>query len=178
RLRRMREEEEQREAAERSAALPGGSNLGIWGQLRVAFERLDTESKKTGAAFGIDSGARRLEKVLELQRRRDAGEALNVTEKQYLLRNRNVASDLAAAVVRLQDAQRRLDELPASDPLRQLFKAQSVAEAARLLHQHRLPSPGCPSHPNRLPTARIRCFPEVGCRSTRTRWRALRGSPV
>jgi hypothetical protein len=204
RLRRMREEEEQREAAERSAAIPGGSNgapatesypgsteyeatdaqardiadeqtedesagngsapltepppgspehraaeaearnlderswedLGIWGQLRVAFERLDAESKKTGAAIGVDSGARRLEKVLELQRRRDAGEALNVTEKQYLLRNRNVASDLAAAIARLLGAQRRSNELPTRDPLRQLFEAQSAAEAARLLRQH------------------------------------------
>jgi hypothetical protein len=61
---------------------------------------------------------------------------LNVTEKRYLLRNRNAAADLAGAVARLVDAQERLDELPASDPLRQLFEAQSVAEAVRLLHRH------------------------------------------
>ena len=71
-----------------------------------------------------------------LQRRRDAGEELNVTEKRYLLRNRNAAADLAGAVARLIDAQERLDELPASDPLRQLFEAPSVVEAARLLHRH------------------------------------------
>ncbi len=114
----------------------GWENLGIWHQLGVAFERLDTESKKTGAAIGVESGARRLAKVLELQRRRDTGEALNVTEKQHLLRNRNVASDLAAAIAQLQGAQRRSNELPASDPLRQLFEVQSAAEAARLLRQH------------------------------------------
>jgi hypothetical protein len=52
------------------------------------------------------------------------------------LRNRNAAADLAGAVARLNTAQEHLDELPASDPLRQLFEASSVAEAARLLHRH------------------------------------------
>ena len=39
-------------------------------------------------------------------------------------------------MARLIDAQERLDELPASDPLRRLLEAPSVAEAARLLHRH------------------------------------------
>jgi hypothetical protein len=51
----------------------GWEDLGIWHQLGAAFERLDTESKKTGAPIAVESGARRLVKVLELQRRRDAG---------------------------------------------------------------------------------------------------------
>jgi hypothetical protein len=74
--------------------------------------------------------------IRKLQRRQDAGKELNVTEKRYLLKNRNAASDLAGAVARLTDAQQRLDEMPASDPLRRLLEAPSVAEAAQLLHRH------------------------------------------
>lgn len=105
-------------------------------QLGIAYRRFDAESRKSGAALGIDSSARHLGKVVELQRRRDAGEELNVTEKRYLLRNRHAASNLAGAVARLVDAQQRLDELPASDSLRRLLEAPSVTEAARLLRRH------------------------------------------
>jgi hypothetical protein len=114
----------------------GWDGLGVLEQLGIAFRRFDAESRKSGAALGIDSSARHLEKVLELQHRQDAGEELNVTEKRYLLRNRNAVSELGGAVARLTDAQQRLDELPASDPLRRLLEAPSVAEAARLLHRH------------------------------------------
>jgi hypothetical protein len=114
----------------------GWEKLGVFEQLAIAFRRFDAESRKSGAALGIDSSARHLDKVVELQRRQDAGEELNVTEKRYLLRNRNAAADLAGAVARLVDAQQRLDELPTSDPLRQLFETPSVAEAARLLRRH------------------------------------------
>lgn len=127
-----------REAEEQARKLDGDGweKLGFFDQLGIVFKRFDEESKKSGAALGIDASARHLEKVLELQRRRDTGEPLNVTEKRYLLRNRNAASDLAGAVARLIDAQERLDDLPASDPLRRLLEAPSVAEAARLLHRH------------------------------------------
>jgi len=70
----------------------------------IAFERFDEESKKRGATFNADSAARRLETVLELQRRQASGEELNVAERRYLLKNRNVAADLAGAVGRLIDA--------------------------------------------------------------------------
>jgi hypothetical protein len=111
-------------------------NLGFLGQLRAAFKRFNEENKTRGATFNADSAARRLETVLELQRRRDKGEKLEVAEKQYLLRNRNVAQDLAGAVERLIDAQRHIDELPASEPLRQLFEAKTVGDAGRLLREH------------------------------------------
>lgn len=80
--------------------------------------------------------ARRWQNADELQRRKDAGETLNVTEERYLLRNRNVASDLARAVGRIADAQRNLDRLPFNDPLRRLLEASTPAEAAQLLHDH------------------------------------------
>jgi len=70
----------------------------------IAFERFDEKSKKRGATFNADSAARRLETVLELQRRQASGEELNVAERRYLLKNRNVAADLAGAVGRLIDA--------------------------------------------------------------------------
>jgi hypothetical protein len=112
-------------------------NLGFFGQLGVAFKRFDAESRKSGAALAIDSNARRQEKVLELQRKaKETPDELDLVEKQYLLRNRNVASDLAGAVVRLIDAQRRLDELPSSDPLRRLSEASTPAEAGKLLRDH------------------------------------------
>ncbi|MGC4064110.1 MAG: hypothetical protein QM784_05605 [Polyangiaceae bacterium] len=111
-------------------------DLGFLGQVGVAFERFDQEGRQRGAIFNADSAARRLQTVLDLQRRQDAGEALNVTEKKYLLRNRTVASELAGAVGRLTEARQHLDSLPASDPLRRLFEASSVAEAAKLLREH------------------------------------------
>jgi len=127
-----------REAEERARKRDedGWEKLGFFEQLGIAFKRFDAESRKSGAALKIDTSARQLEKVLELGRRQDAGEELNVTEKRYLLKNRNTASNLAGAVARLAGAQARLDELPASDPLRRLLEAPSVAEAARLLHRH------------------------------------------
>jgi hypothetical protein len=57
----------------------------------------------------------------------------NVVGKRYLLKNRNVAAELATSVGQLVEAQRKLGELPSSDALRQLFEAPSVAEAAKLL---------------------------------------------
>jgi hypothetical protein len=105
--------------------------------LGVAFKRFDAESKKSGAALDIDSKARRQEKVLELQQKaREAPDKLTLVEKQYLLRNRNAAPNLAGAVARLIDAQRRLDELPSSDALRRLSEASSPAEVDRLLREH------------------------------------------
>jgi len=112
------------------------NKLGFFQQLGVAFERLDEESKKRGATLEADSKARHLETFLELQRRRDSGDDLGVREKQYLLKNRNVASDLAGAVRRIIEAQRRLDALPMSDPLRRLFEASSPAEVGRLLREN------------------------------------------
>jgi len=109
--------------------------LGFFQKIGVAFERLDQESKQRGAALNADSAARHWQQVQELQRRKDAGETLNVTEERYLLRNRRAASDLAQAVSRLVDAQRNIDRLPRSDALRQLLGAPTVAEAARMLRE-------------------------------------------
>ncbi|CAN5704644.1 hypothetical protein BH10PSE6_BH10PSE6_38630 [soil metagenome] len=112
------------------------NKLGFWRQMGVTFERFDEEGKKRGGALAADSAARRLATVLELQRRQDKGERLEVAEKQYLLKNRNVARDLAGAVGRIVNAQKNLDKLPMSDPLRRLFEASTVAEAGKLLREH------------------------------------------
>jgi hypothetical protein len=123
------------EAEARKLENDAWTKIGFFRQMGIAFERFDEESKKRGATFNADSAARRLETVLELQRRQANGEELNVAERRYLLKNRNVAADLASAVGRLIDAQRRLDELPMSDPLRRLFEAPTVADAGRLLRE-------------------------------------------
>jgi hypothetical protein len=63
------------------------------------------------------------------------GDSIGVVGKRFLLKNRNVAGELAAAVAQLAAAQSKLAELPSSDALRQLFEVGSVAEFAKLLDE-------------------------------------------
>jgi hypothetical protein len=123
------------DAEARQLDVPSWKELGFFQKVGVAFARFNQENKQRGAALSADSAARHWQQVQELQRRQDAGEPLNVVEKQYLLRNRRAASDLAQAVSRLVDAQRNIDRLPTSDALRQLLGASTAAEAARVLHE-------------------------------------------
>jgi hypothetical protein len=123
------------DAEARQIDAPSWEDLGFFQQVGIAFEQFDQEGKQRGATLSVDSAARHWQQVQELQRRQDAGETLNVVEKQYLLRNRRATSDLAKAVGRLVDAQRSIDRLPKSAALRQLFGASSAAEAARVLRE-------------------------------------------
>jgi hypothetical protein len=119
----------------REANKPSWNDLTFLQQLGVSFERLNEDSKAHGATLSADSAARRVQQVQEFQRRQDAGEELTLVEKQYLLRNRRAASDLAQAVGRLVEARRNLDRLPTSDALRQVMSAPTAAEAGRLLRE-------------------------------------------
>jgi len=123
------------DAEARQLDTPSWEELGFLRKVGVAFERFDQENKQRGAALSADSAARHWQQVQELQRRKDAGEALNVREEQYLLRNRRAASDLAQAVSRIVEAQRNIDRLPTSGALRQLLGASTAAEAARVLRE-------------------------------------------
>jgi len=115
---------------------PSRSDLGFLQKVAVAFERLNEGTKEHGASLAADSAARRVEQVSEFQRRKDAGEELNVTERRYLLRNQNAPSDLAKAVGRIVEARLNLSRLPINGALRQFFEAPSVAEAAHLFREH------------------------------------------
>ncbi len=119
----------------REVERPSWNDLSFLRQLGVEFERFNEQGKARGATLGIDSAARRVQQVQEFQRLQDAGAPLTLVQKQYLLRNRRAASDLAKSVSQLVEAQRHLDRLPANSALRDFFGAPTAEEAGRLLRE-------------------------------------------
>jgi hypothetical protein len=107
-------------------------DLGAWEKLKIEGKRTLLEGDSRGAAFRADSAARRWQRVQELI---NEGDSIGVAGKRFLLKNRNVAGELVAAVAQLTAAQSKLAELPSSNALRQLFEVGSVAEIAKLLDE-------------------------------------------
>ncbi len=124
--------------AQRGISRHLAGQAGAWRQT-VADNQVKTAEEEAAVNHSdptkADSAARRWQQVQEFQRRKDAGETLNVTEERYLLRNRRAASDLAQAVSHFVEAQRNIDQLPTSSALRQLLGASTAAEAARVLRE-------------------------------------------
>jgi hypothetical protein len=98
-------------------------------KLVTVLRRFNLEGEARGAAFGVDSTARHLQQVEELQKRKAAGEELDVAEERFILKNRNAAEQLAGSVGRLVGAQKRLGELPRSAALSQLLEAPTFGDA-------------------------------------------------
>jgi hypothetical protein len=109
-------------------------DLSAWQRFEIEVNRFALEGERKGATFSAESAARHLQTAEEL-RQRSQTEELRVYEKKFLLKNRNAATNLASAVGQLVNAQRKLNALPSSDAVRQLFEAKSVAEAAKLLDE-------------------------------------------
>jgi hypothetical protein len=118
------------------SSTPRWEDLSLWDKFKTGFQRFGAEGEARGAAFGVDSAARHLQTIDELTRRQEAGEELNVIQKQFLLKNRGAASNLARSVGRFVDAQRRIADLPRSTALRQLYEAPTAADAARIIAAH------------------------------------------
>jgi hypothetical protein len=120
------------EAQARELDKPSYDDLGGWQKFRIAAKRFFLEGESRGATYRADSAAQRWQRVQELL---DEGDSIGVVGRRYLLKNRNVAAELAAAAGQLANAQRKLNELPSSDALRQLFEVESVPEFAKLLDE-------------------------------------------
>ena len=111
------------DAQARELDKPSYDDLSAWQRFEIGVQRFLLEGERKGATFRAESAARHLQAAEEL-RQRGQTEQLGVYEKKFLLKNQNVATDLAAAVGQLVDAQHKLNALPSSDALRQLFDAK------------------------------------------------------
>ncbi|MBN9086277.1 MAG: hypothetical protein J0J01_05175 [Reyranella sp.] len=120
------------EAQARELEKPSYDDLSGWERFKVATKRFFLEGDSRGATYRADSAAQRWQRVQELL---NEGDNIGVVGKRFLIENRNVAAEFAAAAGQLADAQRKLNELPSSDALRQLFEVGSVAEFAKLLDE-------------------------------------------
>ncbi len=121
------------EAQPRALNKPSYDDLSSWEKVKVEAKRFLAEGEGRGATFRLESALQRWERTQELLNEPNIQN--DVVGKRYLLRNRNVAAELAAAAGQLVVAQRKLKELPSSDALRQLFEVRSAAEAATLLDE-------------------------------------------
>ena len=120
------------EAQARELEKPSYDDLSRWERFKVSAKRFFLEGDSRGATYRADSAAQRWQRVQELL---EEGDDIGVVGRRFLLKNRNVAAEFAKAAGQLADAQRKLNELPSSDALRQLFEVGSVAEFAKLLDE-------------------------------------------
>ena len=120
------------DAQARKLDKPSYDDLSGWEKFKIAAKRFFLEGESRGATYRTNSAAQRWQRVQEL---RDEGDDIGVVGRRFLLKNRNVTAELAAAAGQVANAQHKLNELPSSDALRQLFEVGSVAEFAKLLDE-------------------------------------------
>jgi hypothetical protein len=120
------------EAAARQLEKPSYDELGRWDRFKIEFDRWLLTKERDRALSRADTQATLSQTFEEWRKDPDK---LNGSQKKFLLRHRNVDAEFVDTVGRLAIAQRKLNELPSSDAVRQLFEARSVAEVAELLDQ-------------------------------------------
>lgn len=120
------------EAAARKLDKPSYDELSRWDRFKIELDRWLLTKERNGALSRADSQAALSQTFEEWRKDPDA---LSDYQKKFLFRHRNVDAELVDTVGRLAIAQRKLDELPSSDAVRQLFEARSVAEVAELLEK-------------------------------------------
>jgi hypothetical protein len=118
------------EAAGHKPDKPSYDELSRWDRFKIELDRSSRTKERDGALSRADT-LTTLARTFE-EWRKDP-DRLSPSQKQFLFRHRSVDAELVDTVGRLAVAQHKLDELPSSDAVRQLFEARSAGEVAELL---------------------------------------------